>query len=154
MSRKCMVRIAEDRDSETIAAFNVAIAWETERKKLELPVVVMGVQTLLANPQYGFYVVAEVAGEVAGACMVTYEWSDWRCGLFWWIQSVYVKPECRRRKVFSTLYEFLKKGASHEPHVCGFRLYVEGANHTAQDTYGQVGMEQTSYKIYEELLER
>ncbi len=152
MSNGWLVRLAEDKDSETIADFNIAMAWETERKKLELPVVVKGVQTLLNNPRHGFYVVVETAGAVAGSCMVTYEWSDWRCGLFWWIQSVYVKPEFRRQKVFSTLYEFLKEKASREPNVCGFRLYVEGANRTAQNTYRQVGMEATSYKIFEELL--
>ncbi len=153
MSSRWLVRLAEDKDSETIAEFNVAMAWETERKKLELPVVVKGVQTLLNNPRHGFYVVAETAGTVAGSCMVTYEWSDWRCGLFWWIQSVYVKPEFRRQKAFSRLYDFLKEKALQEPNVCGFRLYVEGDNRIAQITYSQVGMGETSYKLYEELFE-
>ena len=153
MSQKWVVRIAEPKDAETIARFNVAMAWETERKRLELPVVIEGVQAALNDPQHGFYVVAETAGGIAGCCMVTYEWSDWRCGVFWWIQSVYVKPEFRRQKVFSTLYEFLKQRASREPSVCGFRLYVEGANHTAQATYSQVGMAETSYKLFEELFD-
>ncbi len=153
MSNELLVRIAEDKDMQTLAQFNIALAWETERKRLELPVVSRGLRTLLKNPHHGFYTVAEMAGDVVGCVMVTYEWSDWRCGLFWWIQSVYVKPEFRRQKVFSTLYEFLKEKASREPNVCGFRLYVEGANHTAQNTYRQVGMGATSYKVYEELFE-
>ncbi len=152
MSTKLLVRIAEDKDVQTLAQFNMALAWETERKRLELPVVTRGLKTLLKNPHHGFYTVAEMAGDVVGCVMVTYEWSDWRCSLFWWIQSVYVKPEFRRQKVFSTLYEFLKEKASREPNVCGFRLYVEGTNHTAQGAYHQAGMEETSYKMFEELL--
>jgi len=154
VSNELLVRLAEDKDVQTLAQFNVALAWETERKKLELPVVSRGLRTLLKNQHHGFYTVAEMAGDVVGCVMVTYEWSDWRCGLFWWIQSVYVRPEFRRQRVFSTLYEFLKKKASGEPNVCGFRLYVEGANYPAQTTYSQVGMAETSYKVYEELFER
>jgi len=148
-----LIRIAEDRDIETLAEFNVALAWETEHKKLEPAVVTRGLQTLFKNPQHGFYTVAEVAGQVVGCIMITYEWSDWRCGLFWWIQSVYVDSEFRRRGVFSKLYEFLKEKASHEPNVCGFRLYVEYSNHTGQHTYTGVGMKETSYKFYEESFE-
>jgi len=154
VSNELLVRVAEDKDVQTLAKFNIALAWETEQKRLELPVVSRGLRTLLKNPHHGFYTVAETAGDVVGCVMVTYEWSDWRCGLFWWIQSVYVKPEFRRQKVFSMLYDFLKEKASRESDVCGFRLYVEGANHTAQNTYGQVGMGETSYKVYEELFER
>jgi ribosomal protein S18 acetylase RimI-like enzyme len=86
--------------------------------------------------------------------MVTYEWSDWRCGLFWWIQSVYVKPEFRRRGVFRRLYQFLTEKASQETNLRGFRLYVEQSNRTAQNTYTQVGMKETSYKVYEEPFEK
>jgi len=149
VSSRWLVRLAEDKDVQTLAQFNVTLAWETEHKKLELPVVTRGVRMLLDNPNHGFYTVAETAGEVAGCVMVTYEWSDWRCGLIWWIQSVYVKPEFRRQKVFSRLFEFLKEKASQDSDVCGFRVYVEGANHSAQETYSQMGMEQTTYQIYE-----
>ncbi len=153
MPDELLVRDAEDRDLETLAKFNIALAWETEQKRLELPVVTKGLQTLLSNPRHGFYTVAEIAGEVAGCIMVTYEWSDWRCGLFWWVQSVYVKPEFRRQGVFRKLYESLKEKASREQNVCGFRLYVEHSNHTGQHTYAGVGMKETSYKFYEESFE-
>jgi GNAT superfamily N-acetyltransferase len=154
VSTELLIRIAEDKDVQTLAQFNVTLAWQTERKKLELPVVTKGVQTLLENPRHGFYTVAETAGEVVGCVMVTYEWSDWRCGLIWWIQSVYVKPEFRRQKVFSRLFAFLKEKASQESSVCGFRVYVEEGNHTAQSTYSRVGMDQTTYKVYEKFFER
>ncbi len=144
------VRTGEEKDIDTLVKFNVALAQESERKQLSPPIVAQGVQTLFKNPQHGFYVVAEIADEVVGCCMVTYEWSDWRCGLFWWIQSVYVKQEFRRQGIFRKLYEFLKQRASHEQNVCGFRLYVEKSNHTGQNTYAGVGMKQSPYKFYEE----
>jgi len=154
VSNELLVRIAGDKDVPTLAQFNLTLAWQTEQKRLELPVVTRGLRILLKHPNHGFYTVAEAAGEVVGCVMVTYEWSDWRCGLFWWIQSVYVKPEFRRQKVFSRLFEFLKEKASQESNVCGFRVYVEGANHTAQSTYSRVGMGETTYKVYEELFAR
>lgn len=148
------VRLGQQNDADVLAEFNVALAWETERKKLALPVVKKGVQTLLKSPHYGFYVVAEVPNGIAGSLMVTFEWSDWRCGLFWWIQSVYVRPEFRRQGVLRRLHEFLKEKASREANVCGFRVYVDESNQVAQSTYTELGMKQTSYnKVYEELLE-
>jgi ribosomal protein S18 acetylase RimI-like enzyme len=86
--------------------------------------------------------------------MITYEWSDWRDGLFWWVQSVYVKPEHRRRGVYTVLYEFVKALAAADPSVRGFRLYVERENAAAQRTYERLGMSESHYKMYEELLER
>ena len=153
MSNELLVRIGEYKDVDTLVESNMALAWETERKKLSSEVVTEGVHALLGNPQYGFYVVAELAGKVVGSVMVTFEWSDWRCGLIWWIQSVYVKPDFRRQGVFRSLYEFLREKASRERNVCGFRLYVLGSNRTGKDAYGGVGMKETSYGVYEELFE-
>jgi len=159
------VRMGQDKDADALVRFNMALAWETERKQLSLPLVNKGVQTLLKNPQYGFYVVAETcppyrtlgrreSSEIIGSLMVTFEWSDWRCALFWWIQSVYVKPEFRQRGVFRRLYEYLKDKASRESNVCGFRLYVQRSNRTALSTYDKVGMKKTSYAVYEELYDK
>ncbi len=150
MPDELLIRIAEDRDIATLAKFNMALAWETEQKKLDPAVVTRGLQTLFKNPQHGFYTVAEVGGEVVGCVMITYEWSDWRCGLFWWIQSVYIDSKFRRQGVFRKLYEFLTEKASHEANVCGFRLYVEHSNLAGQSTYAGIGMEEISYKFYEE----
>ena len=150
MSDALSVRTGQEKDIDTLVKHNIALAQETEQKQLSHPIVTQGVQMLLKNPQFGFYVVAEMANEVVGSCMVTYEWSDWRCGLFWWIQSVYVKPEFRRQGIFRKLYEFLKEKASNEQNVCGFRLYVEKSNHSGQNTYARVGMKEAPYEFYEE----
>ena len=151
MLNKLLVRIGEDKDAETLIESNMTMAWETERKKLSLSAVTKGVQTVLDDPRHGFYLVAEAENEVVGSLMVTFEWSDWRCGQFWCIQSVYVKPEFRQQGVFKRLYEYLKDKASQESNVCGFRLNVEQSNRIAQSAYGKLGMEATRYKVYEEL---
>ena len=154
MSQDIQVRLAEVRDAETIAGFNVAMARETEQKELSPDVVRRGVQGLFQAPKHGFYVVAEISGEVVGSLMVTYEWSDWRCGVFWWIQSVYVKTDFRRRGVFAALYEFLRARAAQKDGICGLRLYFERANAAAQAAYRDVGMRKTSYGIFEDEFRR
>ena len=154
MSNGPSVRMAEEKDIDTLVEFNVSLAWETEQKKLSSPVVSKGVQTLLNNPRHGFYIVAETPNETVGCLMVTFEWSDWRNGVFWWIQSVYVKPEFRQQGILAKLYKFLKEKASRESNLCGFRLYVERSNHTAQNAYGRVGMKEIPFKVYEELFEK
>jgi ribosomal protein S18 acetylase RimI-like enzyme len=128
------------------------MALETERKELAKQKIESGVRGLINNPQYGFYLVAEEPREnrVVGSLMITYEWSDWRNGLFWWIQSVYVIPEFRRRGVYRAMYHKVKELASGDPGVCGFRLYVEKENHTARQTYRDLGMSETNYRMFEE----
>ena len=153
MSNESLVRIGEIKDADTLAKFNSAMAWETERKKLSPDVVARGVQTLLNDPRHGFYVVAEIDREVVGSLMVTYEWSDWRDASFWWIQSVYVEPDFRKQGIFRRLYEFVKEKASQETTICGLRLYVEQDNIAAQSTYERIGMSQVPYKLYEESFE-
>ena len=146
------IRIAKPGDLETIAQFNAAMAWETEHKRLDLPTLTRGVEGVFTDPDHGFYVVAAGGDEVVASLLITYEWSDWRCGRFWWIQSVYVKPEFRRRGVFKALYRFVKTEATDRPGVCGLRLYVERDNHNAQRCYDTIGMEATPYKMYEHIL--
>jgi GNAT superfamily N-acetyltransferase len=153
MSNEVLIRMGEDHDAPTLVQSNIAMAWETEQKKLSSDVVTRGVQNLLNNPRHGFYVVAEIDNEVIGSLMVTYEWSDWRDALFWWIQSVYIKPAFRKQGVFRRLYEFVKEKALHEADVCGLRLYVEQDNHTAQSTYERIGMNRVPYELYEESFE-
>lgn len=148
------VRQAHSEDAPTIVAFNQAMAVETEGKALPDEVITAGVQRVFEEPAHGFYVVAEAAGKVAGTLMVTKEWSDWRNGVFWWIQSVYVLPAFRGRGVYRRMYAFVKQRASQNPEVCGFRLYVEKNNQIAQKTYQTLGMAETHYLLYEEELKR
>jgi ribosomal protein S18 acetylase RimI-like enzyme len=149
--RKLQIRRATRRDAGVLIAFNCAMALETEGKVLLPRVIGAGVRGLLRRPGSGFYVVAELDGEVIAALMVTREWSDWRNGDFWWIQSVYVRPQFRRRGVYRRLYRYLGARAAKERAVCGFRLYVERHNRGAQATYRASGMKPTHYLVYEQL---
>lgn len=146
-----LIRLGEKSDAQRICDFNVAMAWETEKTKLDPKVTLAGVNGLLENPEHGFYVVAERQGDVVASLMVTTEWSDWRNAFFWWIQSVYVAPDFRRQGLYSAMYRFVKTKAANRPDVCGFRLYVEVDNHIAQKTYKARGMVELHYKMYEEL---
>ncbi|MFT5235562.1 MAG: ribosomal protein S18 acetylase RimI-like enzyme, partial [Shewanella sp.] len=98
----------------------------------------------------GFYLVAEVDGEIAGSLMVTFEWSDWRAKNYYWIQSVYIRPENRRQGIYAKLYEAVKKRAAENGGAASFRLYVEQDNTKAQSTYSALGMEKSYYQMYEE----
>jgi len=138
-------------DSKALAEFNISMARETEGIELIPRVIRAGVETMIGNPQMGFYLVVEDAGDIQASLMVTTEWSDWRNGLFWWIQSVYVTEAYRRQGLYRELYERVKSLAEAEKHVCGFRLYVEHENLVAQKTYRSLGMIETGYKMYEEL---
>ncbi|WP_082151704.1 GNAT family N-acetyltransferase [Caenimonas sp. SL110] len=128
------------------------MALETEHKVLMPEVIGAGVRRLIENPAMGFYIVAQdESGEVVAGLMITNEWSDWRNGIFWWIQSVYVVKDWRRQGVYRRLYEYVRDLAKADAAVCGFRLYVEKDNDIAQQTYAALGMTPTDYLIYEEL---
>lgn len=151
MSLEVSIRPATKGDARALVDFNRAIARETEGKELALEVISAGVEALLENPRHGFYLVAESAGDVVGALMVTFEWSDWRNGIFWWIQSVYVKRQFRGQGIYRKLYQEVKRRARREANVCGFRLYVEKENRVAQKAYRALGMTETHYKVFEEI---
>ena len=146
------VRQATVAEAGRIAAFNRAMAMETESLALDEKTVAAGVVALMGHPERGFYLVAEVDGAVAGCLLITYEWSDWRNRMFWWIQSVYVKPEFRGRGVYSAMDEKVRALAAREGNVCGFRLYVHKGNTRAQEVYRSLGMEETAYLVYEDMV--
>jgi len=143
------IRKARLTDAAVIARFNHNLAWETERIRLKPRTVALGVRALLNDPAKGTYFVAEQDGKVIGQLLVTYEWSDWRNGKFWWIQSVYVAPEFRRAGVFSRLFNHVNDVARARRSVCGLRLYVEKNNRRAQNAYQRLGLKPTHYQIYE-----
>ena len=146
------IRRANETDIDALVAFNQGIARETEGRELDGPTLAAGITALLADETLGFYIVAlNDEHEVVGCLMVTREWSDWRNRVFWWVQSVYVRADHRRRGIYRRLYEHVKHLA--EAHnVCGFRLYVERDNRRAQATYERLGMVETHYRMYEEML--
>jgi len=146
------IRPATKEDIGALVEFNQAMALETEGKALDAQILRSGVEAIFQTEDKGFYVVAEDAGKIVGGLMVTFEWSDWRNSWFWWIQSVYILPEARGRKIYSSLYEFVKTRAREQKNVCGFRLYVEKENARARAVYEKLGMESSHYLMYEEMI--
>lgn len=146
---KVSIRPATPADAATIAGFNAAMARETEGLELDFERLLRGVEAVLADSSKGRYWVAELDGRLVGQMLITFEWSDWRNGAFWWIQSVYVEPASRRRGIFRALYEHVEALARSEPGVCGLRLYVEQHNERAQQAYLRLGMKPAPYRIFE-----
>ena len=147
-----IIRQALSQDAEELAEFNINMARETEGIELIPEVITTGVKRLIDSPHLGFYLVVELDNGIQASLMITTEWSDWRNGVFWWVQSVYVRPQYRRQGLYRELYARVKELAEQEPSVCGYRLYVERDNVGAQKTYESQGMVETDYKMYEELL--
>ena len=136
-------------DVDHLARFNAAMALETEHKILDPATLRAGVEEILAEPQRGFYLVAESDANVVGCLMITYEWSDWRNGNWWWFQSVYVAPDARRAGIFRQLFADVERRAREAEEVIGLRLYVERDNAAAQRTYASLGMSETAYRLFE-----
>ena len=143
---------------DALIAFNKAMAIETEAVSLNPAVLASGVAAVLNDSDKGMYFIA-YAGDpnctdqavVAGALMITFEWSDWRNGRFWWIQSVYVIPQRRRMGVYRSLHDHVRRMAQADEQACGIRLYVERDNTVAQETYENLDMYETHYRMYEEV---
>jgi GNAT superfamily N-acetyltransferase len=154
------VRLARPEDAATISSFSAAMALETEGRRLDLDRLHRGTIALIETPARGFFIVAELEQgdrrQLLGQLMVTYEWSDWRNGVFWWVQSVYVAPAWRRHWVYRTIHDYTMARAQADPQVCGIRLYVEQDNLTAQTVYQRVGLAPSGYAVYEQdfVLER
>jgi GNAT superfamily N-acetyltransferase len=143
------IRRAGLADAAVIVEFNRLLAEESEGKTLDIGVLSRGVAAGLADPRKSVYYLAEEDSVPVGQIMFTTEWSDWRNGWFWWIQSVYVRPEARRRGVFRALFEQVQQAARADGNVIGLRLYVERDNRIAQETYRQMGMDAAGYLVYE-----
>lgn len=144
---KILLRDATAADQADIADFNSRLATETEGYVLDPERINPGIAAGLADQSKARYWLAEIEGKPVGQIMVTYEWSDWRNGMLWWLQSVYVHEDYRRMGVFSALFRQVESLARKDPGVCGLRLYVEQDNTRAQDVYASLGMRDTSYRV-------
>lgn len=141
------IRDAAAGDLDFIAGANTALAMETEGHSLDTTLLRPGIQAVLNDHTLGRYYMAEIDGRVVGQLMTTYEWSDWRNGLFLWIQSVYVLEGFRSAGVFRALYDHLSNLAACDSRVCGIRLYVDRSNARAQQVYARLGMQRSNYWV-------
>lgn len=145
-----VVRAALPGDLAHLCAFNAAMARETEGLELDAATLERGVAQGLADPARARYFMAECEDRLAGCLMLTLEWSDWRAGFWWWIQSVYVAPGFRRRGVYRSLHTHVAVLASSVADVVGLRLYVDNVNTGAQRTYEALGMYESRYQLFEQ----
>jgi len=143
------VRDATHSDIDAIVDYNCRLAEESEGKALERNVLVAGVRRGMNSPGLCRYFVAEADGRVVGTTMLTYELTDWRDGVIWWLQSVFIEPEYRRHGVFRAIYRHIEKLAHEHPDARALRLYVHRDNARAMRTYESVGMEKAGYELYE-----
>lgn len=146
---KTIYRPAILADLPTIVAFQLAMAHETEDLELDEAVCTRGVQTVFDREELGQYFVAEQNAQVVASLLITYEWSDWRNGLVWWIQSVYVTPAARQQGIYAGLYEHIKKLVQADETLRGIRLYVDERNKRAQAVYTRLGMNGEHYRVFE-----
>ncbi len=143
---------AATEDVAAITQFNIAMAAETEDLTLDPQTVHAGVAAVVSDDRRGFYLVARSDGKAVGSLMITYEWSDWRNGNLWWIQSVYVVPSARKQGIFRLLYDNVIYLAKQRGDAAGVRLYVEKDNRGAQEVYQKLGMSETAYRVFEIIL--
>lgn len=149
MTNSILIRLGTTNDVGALAQNHREMALETENKTLDADTTHRGTQAVVDDPTKGFYLIAERNGVMVGQLLVTFEWSDWRSGVFWWIQSVYVLPNARRAGVYRTLHAHVLEAAKNAPNVCGVRLYVDKDNAHAQATYRAMGMQAAHYDMYE-----
>ena len=143
------VREATHEDTESIVRFQEGMALETENKILDEVMLRNGITAIFDSTQKGFYIVAEVDSVVVGSLLITYEWSDWRNATFWWVQSVFVDANWRRKGVYRSMHDYVINVAKSRKDICGIRLYVERTNTIAQQTYKDLGMTHSHYDLYE-----
>jgi GNAT superfamily N-acetyltransferase len=143
------IRDATPADLTFIAAANAALAMEIEGQSLDMALLGPGVQAVLDDPALGRYYIAEIGGRPIAQLMTTFEWSDWRNGLFLWVQSVYVLPEHRGAGAFRALFDHLAGLAQKDSRICGIRLYVDRSNERARQVYARLGMHLSNYGVME-----
>jgi len=136
-------------DIPTIVQFQLVMARETENLELDPSVCSKGVLAVFEHPERGMYYVSEIDGAVVGSLLITYEWSDWRNGVVWWIQSVFVRPQFRKQAVYSGLYFYIQHIANADRDVRAIRLYVDRRNVLAQRVYESLGMNGDHYQVFE-----
>ena len=148
MTSNVKIRKAGKTDIPILAQYNQALANETENIMLNTKTILSGVSKALDREDCHYFV-AEFNGEVAGQIMITHEWSDWRNGVMWWIQSVYVRPEYRNKGVFRALFNHIEHLARNRNDVKALRLYVMQDNQSGKNTYKALGMLDSRYIVYE-----
>ncbi|MHB9031042.1 MAG: GNAT family N-acetyltransferase [Candidatus Latescibacterota bacterium] len=142
---------ASPADAEAIAAFQFALVGETDHLEPDLGRMLRGVRHVFEDPSVGFYLAArDDSGAPIGCLLIQREWSDWRDAFIWWIHSVYVSPEHRKRGILRRMIVHAEELAKLEG-AAGLRLYTEVNNITAKAAYQKVGLMPGYYDFLEKM---
>ncbi len=144
-----VVTEAYPNNQSRIVDFQLAMAKETEGIDLDRHVVEKGVKAVFDDPSKGKYYIATINDKVAASLLTTFEWSDWRNGEVYWIQSVYVLPEFRKQGVYKMMYKYIQDQIAELPNIMGIRLYVDSDNKPAQTVYAKLNMDGNHYRLFE-----
>jgi len=148
MAPDILVREADGSDISTLIEYNLALADETENIALDKDILRLGIERALELKDCHYFV-AELDGKIVGQTMITSEWSDWRNGVMWWMQSIYVHPDYRKQGVFQSIFKYIETLAGKNPEVKALRLYVMQDNEAGRSTYQNLGMKNSGYVVYE-----
>jgi ribosomal protein S18 acetylase RimI-like enzyme len=141
------IRYATAVDIETIVGFTLEEAREAEARTLDAQAVRRGVAAAFAHPPRAVYWVAETAdGGVAASASIVTEWSNFRGGEYWWVQSLYVAPAHRGKGLVDQLLEHLAAAAARAG-ALDLRLYAHVSNDRAHRVYERCGFERAPYVI-------
>ncbi len=140
-----MITKAVPGDIEVIVDNILSMAMESEGKALDRGTVNSAMSRFLNEPGRGFYLLVRLEGQVVGQCMITTEFSDWRNGEYWWVQSAYVATDHRRKGVLRSLLEEIRGMAKRQGDVFGLRLYVDRDNVNAIEAYRRLGLPLSHY---------
>ena len=145
------IKNANEQDIKTITDFQLKMAFETEKLVLNPEIVIKGVNSVFNNPNNGRYFIAEQDSQVVASLLITHEWSDWRNAQVWWIQSVYVKAEFRKKGIFKKMYQHISELVKNSRNLAGIRLYVDRTNSNARKVYEKIGMNGEHYQLFEDM---
>jgi len=143
------IREAKEKDISILIDFQQRLANESEGVKLDGTILHAGLQAMFDDPAKGIYYVVEDGEEIIGCHLITYEWSDWRNGLIWWLQSVYVKESHRKKGIFKMMYDNILRIIKADSNLIGLRLYVDKTNARAIKVYESMGMDGSHYTVFE-----
>jgi GNAT superfamily N-acetyltransferase len=142
-----VVRRAVLSDLEELVAFTLAEAREAEGIRKPPEIARRGIRTALDDESLAVYWVVQTRlGEIVGNISVVKEWSNWNAGYYWWIQSLYVRPDHRRRGLMTRLIRVVRESA-RQSKALDLRLYVHKNNRRAIKAYLEAGFVHSDYRI-------
>lgn len=141
-----VIRPAVVGDSQSLVSFTIAEALDAERRSLIRTDVQRGVAGAFLTPPKARYWVVESHGTLVGSCSIVTEWSNFRGGDYWWIQSLYIAPEHRGTGLVNTLLRHLVQEAKAGG-ALDLRLYGYNTNARALRAYQRFGFRESPYLI-------